>query len=212
MALKDILVHVDSGRASAGRIEAAIALAQAHGAHLAALYAIPQFSLPPYAEVQLPLSIIEEQQRAAEAAEVKARGAFEAAASRADLRAEWRSETDSLADSLNQHSRYFDLIILGQRGDGDSNLVQQASPDEVVLTAGRPVLVIPFIGALQPIGNRVVVAWNASREATRALNDALPFLKAPNRWKCWQLTRPRTTAVKAISRVLIYVCTWLATA
>jgi nucleotide-binding universal stress UspA family protein len=45
-----------------------------------------------------------------------------------------------------------------------------------VLESGRPVVVIPFIGASQPIGKRVMVAWNASREAVRAVNDAMPLL------------------------------------
>ena len=45
-----------------------------------------------------------------------------------------------------------------------------------VMTSGRPVLAIPFAGEFPTIGERVLVAWNASREAARALNDALPLL------------------------------------
>ena len=50
-------------------------------------------------------------------------------------------------------------------------------PETVALTTGRPVLVVPFIGA-KPPGKIVLLCWNASREAARAAADALPFLKA----------------------------------
>ena len=41
---------------------------------------------------------------------------------------------------------------------------------------GRPVLLIPYIGPGKTLGERVVVAWDASRAAARAVRDALPFL------------------------------------
>jgi nucleotide-binding universal stress UspA family protein len=43
--------------------------------------------------------------------------------------------------------------------------------------AGRPVLIVPYVGTFKTLGQRVLVAWNASREATRAVNDALPLLE-----------------------------------
>jgi nucleotide-binding universal stress UspA family protein len=47
-----------------------------------------------------------------------------------------------------------------------------------VMTSGRPVLAIPFAGDFPTLGERVLVAWNASREAARAVNDALPLMAA----------------------------------
>ena len=49
--------------------------------------------------------------------------------------------------------------------------------DSAVIETGRPVLVVPFIGATVPLNGKVIVAWNGSREATRAVNDSLPLLK-----------------------------------
>jgi nucleotide-binding universal stress UspA family protein len=46
----------------------------------------------------------------------------------------------------------------------------------VVLSAGRPILITPASWTPRKIGNRVIVAWNARREATRAVNDAVPIL------------------------------------
>ena len=47
----------------------------------------------------------------------------------------------------------------------------------MVLAAGRPALVIPYIGAGETLGERVLVAWDGGREAARAVNDALPLLE-----------------------------------
>jgi nucleotide-binding universal stress UspA family protein len=49
-------------------------------------------------------------------------------------------------------------------------------PEEVALAAGRPILVTPFSWTPSRIGRRVLVAWNARREAARAVSDALPIL------------------------------------
>jgi nucleotide-binding universal stress UspA family protein len=46
----------------------------------------------------------------------------------------------------------------------------------VLLEGGRPVLVVPYVGAPEIIGTNVVVAWDGGREASRALADALPIL------------------------------------
>src|SRR5262249_16615355 len=50
-------------------------------------------------------------------------------------------------------------------------------PERLILGAGRPVLVVPYAGRFERIGERVLLAWNASREATRAANDALALLE-----------------------------------
>ena len=46
-----------------------------------------------------------------------------------------------------------------------------------MLEAGRPVLMIPYAGNFATIGKRILFGWNASREATRAVTDAMPFLQ-----------------------------------
>ncbi|MEL0022500.1 MAG: hypothetical protein VW709_21765, partial [Rickettsiales bacterium] len=51
-------------------------------------------------------------------------------------------------------------------------------PDDVVLDSGRPVLVVPYTYSGDEAGQRIMVAWNASREAARAVSDAMPFFAA----------------------------------
>jgi nucleotide-binding universal stress UspA family protein len=48
---------------------------------------------------------------------------------------------------------------------------------DVVLAAGKPVLIVPYVGHFDQVGKRSFVAWNATREAARALTDALPMLE-----------------------------------
>jgi nucleotide-binding universal stress UspA family protein len=74
-------------------------------------------------------------------------------------------------------ARYADLIVIGQSGTGGDSEVDKVFPERLILVAGRPVLVVPEIGDFPCVGKRIIVAWNASREAARAVTNAIPFLK-----------------------------------
>jgi len=173
---KDLLVHVADDRARDKRIETAIALAQAHGAHLVGLHADYEVSFPGYVEVRLSAEIVEAQMEAARERAREAKAAFTRLTERAGLAAEWRSVNGDPARTLSLHARYADLVITAQTDTGDPGSPVAAVSDKVALESGRPVLVIPYIGAPSTMGRRIMVAWNASREATRAVHDALPLL------------------------------------
>lgn len=181
MAIKDILLHVDNSKACGKRIDAAVKLARGQDAHLTGLYVRPDLTLPGYAEVQIGPDWIEAQERAADSEASKAESAFRQACERAGIGSEWRSEPGSTAVMVTQHARYADLVILGQREEGDPYSPQPGALGAIVLGCGRPVLVIPYIGAADTIGENVLVAWNATRESVRAVNDALPLLARAKR-------------------------------
>jgi nucleotide-binding universal stress UspA family protein len=69
------------------------------------------------------------------------------------------------------------VAVIGQR---DPEAIEVSGPgdmpDHLVLSVGRPVLLVPYVGTYPTIGKRVMVAWDGSRLATRAVNDALPIL------------------------------------
>ena len=69
-----------------------------------------------------------------------------------------------------------DLVILGQHDPDHQGVL--AAPEDVVLSCGRPVVLVPFAGSFLTVGERVLVAWNGSREAMRALHAA-PAAIAP---------------------------------
>ena len=75
-------------------------------------------------------------------------------------------------------SRYCDLTVIGQSSRLDpSPDVGFDFPEHIVLNSGRPVLIVPCVGEFGSVGKRVLISWDASREATRAINDAIPLLK-----------------------------------
>ena len=82
-----------------------------------------------------------------------------------------------IADAVATNARYADLAILGQHDPDDAASGPRYLPEEVMLGCGRPVLIVPYIGPAATFGERVIVAWDASREAARAVNDALPLLR-----------------------------------
>jgi nucleotide-binding universal stress UspA family protein len=179
MALKNLLVHLDFAKASPRRADAAIQLARAHDAHLTGLAIAAEPSVPAFVEGQVPVGVLREarqhlKQRVEELAE-DFRKKAEAAGISYEVRREITMEHE-VPDTVARHGRYTDLVILGQVDTEDPAAGRASMPEEVILTCGRPVLVIPFIGA-KTLGTRAVVAWNAGREAARAVNDALPLLE-----------------------------------
>lgn len=178
MALKDVLVHVDDSKATATRVESAIQLAIAHEAHLTGLYVLPdQAVISHYVEAHIPGDILEAQRKAALTAVDEAERAFSTAADRACLSAEWRFVEGYFTQTLSLHARYVDLLIAGQADNSDALSMGEHAVEHLVLDVGRPVLLIPYIGPRDTLGERVLVAWDASREAMRAIHDALPLLE-----------------------------------
>jgi nucleotide-binding universal stress UspA family protein len=179
MAYKTILVHLDSGKRCAARLELAIGLARRFDAHLVGLHALTVVRLPAYAAVQAGPRVAEEQRRRAVEYATEAESAFKRAVDRAGVPgAEWRSSFDEVLEAVTLHARYADLVVIGQPEADDGSGVDPDFAHKLVLAAGRPVLAIPYAGTFGAVGKRVLLAWNASREATRATTDALPFLQA----------------------------------
>lgn len=194
MAFKDLLVHIDNSKACGKRIEAALRLAREHEAHLAALYVIPLLNIPSYAEAQVPAEVIETQRRAARADAAAAEKAFNQAARKAGATAEWRCVEEDFVQALTVHARHADLTVIGQTDLSDERAIPGLA-EAVALNAGRPVLVIPYIGAAATLGERMLIAWNASREAVRAVNDALPLLQRAKKVTVLSVNPPGGVAI-----------------
>jgi nucleotide-binding universal stress UspA family protein len=178
MALRDLLVHVDDDDAGTARIDVAAALAARHEAHLTGLHVTAWPDLPGYIETQLPPSFHEAQRRDLDERARRAATRFHERARAGGVAAEWRTVEGDLLAMVGLHARYADLTVLGQAVDlPDTSGDLGRLPEELVLGVGRPVLIVPRYGTFPTVGERVLVAWNGSREATRAVNDALPIMK-----------------------------------
>jgi nucleotide-binding universal stress UspA family protein len=178
MAIRNILFHAFEGEAGKALEDVAFSLADDHGATLTALSVVDNTPIPsyvvPYVPANLAESYIDESRTAAK--EIEAR--IKARETSSGIRTEWRYREGDIRAVFTQHSHYTDIVLLAQ-GSGDDVPVGPALnlPGDLVLTAGRPVMVVPWKGARTPIGKRVLIGWNGSTEATRALNDALPILE-----------------------------------
>tara|TARA_R110000772_G_scaffold231592_6_gene342719 strand:- start:34224 stop:35057 length:834 start_codon:yes stop_codon:yes gene_type:complete len=179
MSLKDILVHIELNAESERRLKSTMSLAQAHGAHLVGIYAVPRPYIPAYAEVQITAEVLEAQRASAEEAASRAEAAFKAATDNSGLSVEWRQQEGDEGRVLGFHCRYADLTIVSQP-DPEQSLFpgDRDLPDRLILTAGRPVMVLPHGYSGDLSGKRILVAWDEGPLASRAVHDALPLLRA----------------------------------
>ena len=167
-----------STRVATRRLEVACELAQRFDAHLTALYVDPELMLPAFSEVPSGPVLVDALEKEINERAETAKAGFEEVRSRTGVSAEWRRVQGFVASCVVSHARYADLAIVGQGGDEDPQSLCDGVADAVVMEAGRPVLVVPWIGTDTVPGEKVLVCWNASREAARAIHDAMPFLAA----------------------------------
>lgn len=178
MSYKTILVHIDSSKRCAVRVEVAMRLARQHDAHLVALNAIVPFEPPGYVLAEMGSAIVDAQKHATAAEMARAESAFANQTAQAGFsNAEWRSSINDPVEAMTLHARYADLVVIGQAEAAASPGTPSDFPERLVLAAGRPVLILPSAGSFPSIGKRILVAWIPSREATRAVTDAIPMLR-----------------------------------
>ena len=178
MTLSTLLVHVDDSPHAETRIEAAARLAAEHGARLVGLASASVARLSTDVARYLPAAEIDRMARAARDGAEACLARFETIARRHELAGvERRLADQSTVDAIVQAARYADLVVVSQGQDqtiGDTPFEQ---PADIVEQAGRPVLILSRAWRNQPLGRRIAAAWDGSREAVRALTDALPLLR-----------------------------------
>lgn len=177
MTFKEIAVYVDSLPECETRIRAAADLAHRHAAHLVGVYVAPALlGYTPHDCWALGDGLVEviERAKAVETeAAAAARHRFADLTAALEPAAEWREMPQGGSDhELIQSARYSDLAIVGQRDEeGDRS---RWLP--LLLSSGSPTLVLPERWRARTFGARPIIAWNASREAHRAVREALPLL------------------------------------
>lgn len=180
MSYKSILVHINGSKHTPQRVEVAARLALQHDAHLigTAVTALPpEFYMPGAfgannTALSAYLEFTRERARTALAA-------FEASARNIGVNSvEQRLIDDEAGYGLTLQARYSDLVVMSQTDPEESNIDTRAdTPEYVMMNSSRPVLVIPYAGQFPTLGQRVMIAWNGSAEATRAVTAAIPILR-----------------------------------
>jgi nucleotide-binding universal stress UspA family protein len=178
--IKDILVNltIDSPHDVSG--DYALSVAAAFEAHLTGVAFAYEPVIPgTLFDTGAVASIIDARRAEARRLALTARDAFDKAARLASVRAEARvidSGAAGAGDVFGRLARGYDLSIVAQaRPDG--NLAEDLIVEAALFDSGRPVLVVPYIQRTGLKLDRVMVCWDGSRSAARAIGDAMPVLE-----------------------------------
>lgn len=180
MSYRTIAVHVNASSHTPARVELAARLAAAHDAHLVGMAATGGASafyaagLAGEGAVALGayLDFMRESAKTWLAA-------FEATAKKTGpATLEPRMIDDEAGVALCLQARYSDLLVVGQPDPSERATGERGDAGEyALLNSGKPVLFIPYSGRFNTVGKRVVIAWDGSLEASRAVSGAIPLLR-----------------------------------
>ena len=179
MTYTSLIVQADADEDGRARIALAAGLARQFGALLIGMAArdlMPPLTAPVAGPVVVAALLATQEKdirKQLDAAEQQ----FRAIAAKPDQQCSWRSAIDNPAKRFARESRAADLLVVGRRPESaNSQPSRHMDPGNLLMRAGRPVLVVPpGLSHLDPA--HVVIAWKDSREARRAVADALPLLK-----------------------------------
>ncbi len=175
--MKSVLLHIFEDDGLDDRIVVALDVCRAHDAHLTCIYVTPYAAyvgLDPMGGVFASGAVIESLREA----EAAIRAKIEARLTREDVRWDWQSYDGDPAQTIVSVSSLADLVVLSQVGPGIGGITAPMPiVDQVAVNAGCPVLVVPKGVSRFDATAPVVIGWNASEQAARALREALPLLK-----------------------------------
>lgn len=178
MSYKTLMVYANEGLDSDTRITLACDLAKAFDAHLIGVSGSAPVP-PPVGDPYMGGGVMGEAltlyRDLAEANVTRAEARFREISRDRVAGAEWRGRIGFPAELMIEQSRAADLLILGRRTDRAP--FYDPDPADVLMAAGRPVLVVPPTVPRSPIGWPAVIAWSDSREARRAVAAAVPMLR-----------------------------------
>ena len=176
--IKDLVVNLSLG-ANDPAGDFAISIADSFKAHVLGVAFSYEPIIPGSVMGGIPPEIIESQRRESDEKARAAIARFDAAANRAAVAAESRiisASVSGAAEQLGRLGRRFDLVVVGQ-AQRDEASAAEVVDEGVLFDSGRPVIFVPYIQKAGLKLDRVMVCWDGSRAATRAIADAMPFLK-----------------------------------
>jgi nucleotide-binding universal stress UspA family protein len=182
MAYKDILVYLDPTAEAAERLRLAVSLAKTHGARLIGVdVSAPRIGAEAESEAAVSRMFSEETQAAAPAAVF--------------VPAENPGEGEVFAHCV-------DLMIAPGPESLAHDVIRRGVLDRALLESGAPMLILPPDWTPGPVGDNIVIAWNAGREALRAVHDAMPLLERAKKVTLFAFSS-RPSALRASAQKLV---------
>lgn len=176
--IKDIIVNLGLGtKDPAG--DYAISVAAATDAHVMGVGFAYEPIIPGSVMGGIPPELIESQRRESEGRAKAAVARFEQAAKRAGVSAEshiFNASVSGAAEQISRLARRFDIGICAQP-EPNASAAEDIIAEALLFESGRPVIVVPYVQKQDAKLERVMVCWDGSRAATRAIGDSIPLLK-----------------------------------
>jgi nucleotide-binding universal stress UspA family protein len=171
MPSQDILVVIDNEASVTRRLAPIAALAKRVELRVTGLFATGLPNTAAYGDMQGWAILVDTYMTARRELAVKAEAVFRREIARHKLAGDWLSREGDLTGTIISRARLHDLVVLGQPDPAAD--ATGLRPEEVIVAAGGPALVVPYTGESPELGRNILVAWNGTREAARALHDAM---------------------------------------
>ncbi len=191
--IKDIVVNLSVSKEGSPAGDYAVSVAGAFAAHLTGIACVFDPIVPVSGTGYIPAEVIEAQQADNEAAAKAAIDRFAAATARAGLSAEPLTLSASFAgagDQFGRIARRFDLAVVGQ-AEPETSTVDDIIAETTLFDSGRPMIMVPYIQRTPLKLDNVMVCWDGSRPAARAIADAMPLLEKAGRVEIVIITNER---------------------
>ncbi len=174
--MKDILVSIDGSNGDKASIDAALCLARKFDSHITCVYEEKLYGHSSYADLYADVITAAFDKQLFEENAAITRQFNDSTKSRKN------KSTLKIEKPLNNkimlsYAYINDIILCAQHDTEKATFGERNLPEHLVMGSGKPVLIIPYIGFPETIGKNVIIAWDKSREASRAIHDALPLLK-----------------------------------
>ena len=183
MSYKTILVSLNEVYQLRSLLGAAAAIADKSASHVIGLYVIPAPELRFANAVEAVMVEMDGDRRYFQGQETAVRQAFEEAILSAGIAGEFRvvnALEHTIASTVIAHARQADLVIVGRSNSSSSRAIGAGFSEEIIISSGRPTLLMPLNQQATVRTERAIVGWNGSREAARAAFDSIPLLKLAN--------------------------------
>jgi nucleotide-binding universal stress UspA family protein len=184
MALRDLVVLLDGSPRDEARLTVALGLARRDDAHLTGLCPLElllpsdmSFALGGYPDLWAIPEFAQQIESEATAKAALIEAGFHERLRREGVRGDWVFDKGPLIAAVVHRVQTADLLVMGQ-ADPEYQLPAAARTliEDVLISAGRPLLLVPYAGDFQSVGKTVLVGWTRTRESARAVHDALPLL------------------------------------
>ncbi len=177
MDIKNILLHLDHSSGCSNRLDIAFAMARDNGAGIDGLFVVPDYVVPSYVEAQISVDLITDVTEKAIARAEEALVGYRQRAADAGVEMNARVVEGQVIPILREHTKYTDLLLLGQDNPEDPDNASYGLADALLFEGASACMVVPHSGKLDAPGRRILLTWNASRESARALREAMSMLQ-----------------------------------